>query len=656
MFKFFRLYNKIILVVGGCVLMVAFLVPQSVQMFGPNPLKQEVGQINGQTITQGDLNNAGGELQILSALPFAAALPTQDELTWLMIQAEAEELGLWASDGEVQMALETVGLDDEQLAQWTSGGDLTPAMIRHAVRRLLIAEQYRHLVTGTAYRDPQGRSPSLAVQRIETLSQYMQQAQQMPAQYQQMFFQMALAESAGTHRLSGPHLRHFIQDNYAGVGGRLVLIHPDADAAPQPDDATLQRVFETYRDFLPGQGEPYPFGYRYPDRVKLRYIEIPRRAVSDAVEVDYVEVLDAYRNNKDRFAAEDQPAPDRPTPEAVQTLTGELRDRKAGQLMNKIVAQVRGLLAEDVRGLPEADGYLALPEGFQPVSLEQVAEQVRQTHGVAVRVMGDADRWVPVSELRQLEGIGFSALGEGAQPVMFDAYVGQTRALQDDPAATPRGLRSQLHVASKALSGFDGSTYIFRLVDAQPAHAPQSLDEVREQVVADAKAIAAYESLVAEQDAWRQRVIEEGLDAVAASAGASVVDLPPFQKVAGEQGRPPSLPRVGESRPLVDAAFALTQRDTDMPTDPQQIAELPIAQRLAVVPLPATDQGPALALFELTTYEPLTRSGYETQLQAGASMSANMSLLPDDPTDPHMHPLSRESLARRTGFQLDATE
>lgn len=651
MFKFFRTYNKIILVVGGIVLMIAFLIPQAVTMFAPNPSNESIGTMHGEKVIRGQAQFAAQELSLLNSMPFGNGMITDDEIAWLMIQADAKNMGLYASDREVDLALQAVGYDNELILELATNRRTTVATIKSVVRRWLIAEQYRQTVMGTAYRDPAGGSPSLAVNRLESIFQSLQQMQQfgdLPPQFRNQFIQYAIAEANGTRRLSAPMLAHFIQDNYANVTGRVALIRPDLDAVGEPDEARLTEVFEQYKNNLPGTGEPFPFGYMIPDRVKLSYLQVPMRDVRDQVDVDYLDVLDAYKANPQRFADDDGNAPATPTAEAVATLTEELTDRQAEMLGAKIMATVQSLLAENQRGQTQVDGYLELGDDFTPLAWDQIVQAVEAEHGVTLQVMGDADEWMAVTDLEAVPGIGLSRIGEG-QGVPFAAYVGATKQLAEDPSQILRSLRTQVGVASKTLRGFDGNLYVFRLADAQTAHAPDSLDEVREQVVADAKQIAAYEQLVAEAESWKTMAAAEGLDAAAEAAEVSVQDLPPFQKVAGTAGDPPRVPGVGVSRAFVDAAFGLVDTIDDPQTD---VSEMPMDQRVAVTPVPNAEAGPSLAVFVLDDFEPLTRSGYEQAVTGGASITVDGALNDNDLANP----LSAEAIAQRVGFDLDAYE
>lgn len=653
MFKFFRQYNKVILVVGGCVLMVAFLVPQAVQMFGPNPAKEGIGTAHGEKLTRGDSRQAAAELQLLEGLPFRDGLITDDPLAWLLIQKDAAAMGLYASNQEVEVALQGFGYDEETLLQIAENVGTTSGTIRELVRRWLVSEQYRQLVTGTAYRDPRGNSSSLALERMGVMSRQIQvQLQQYPPEYQQAFapqiVQVAAVIANGTHRISSPLLEKYIQDNYTTVEGRVVLVTPDLDNAPEPSEAQVAEVFAQYKDALPGRGEPFAFGYRYPDRVKLEYLRLPMDRVREAVEVEYLDVLDAYRDNQPRFATDAGPAPEMPTPEAVEALTEELRDRKAEQLAARIMAQVQSLLAEDVRGYAQEDGYVVLTDGFTPMPWSEITSAVQQEHGVRLDVMGDPETWVPIAELQTLEGIGGARFGDGVG-ISLTEYLARTRKLLEEGQNVPRSQQTQVGVAGKPLRGFDGNLYVFRLLDAQKSRSPETLDEVRDFVVADAKTVAAYEKLVADAEAWRTTTVNEGLDAAAEAADTSPVATFEFQKARGTEGEAPNVLGVGASRQFVDSAFALVEERDDVPAD---VTELPLEQRVAVTPLPKSETGPALAVFVLEDFAPLTRSTYDQAVEGIALYEANSAI--DRAVE--RSPLSLEAIAERVGFDLEDAE
>src|SRR5207247_1415583 len=86
-------------------------------------------------------------------------------------------------------------------------------------------------------------------------------------------------------KISDPLRKHSAAQELQSISLNVVDI-PAADFAknvPPPTTQQLTEQFNKYADFLPGriddQKNPHGFGYRYPNRVKLQYIEVNRPAV-----------------------------------------------------------------------------------------------------------------------------------------------------------------------------------------------------------------------------------------------------------------------------------------------------------------------------------------------------------------------------------------
>ena len=63
-FAFFRKYNKILLAVGGSVLMVLFLIPQAASTLMHSPGDQVLGTMAGKEITGNENKTADGEITV----------------------------------------------------------------------------------------------------------------------------------------------------------------------------------------------------------------------------------------------------------------------------------------------------------------------------------------------------------------------------------------------------------------------------------------------------------------------------------------------------------------------------------------------------------------------------------------------------------------
>src|SRR6186997_2733766 len=97
MLKGLRKHNKWILVVGGSLLMVAWLMPQTIRQLGPARKGAPQGEVDGQTIYQSDLARQGSELRalrtLIPSLIGAMVDPSRNHESahWMLLTREADE-------------------------------------------------------------------------------------------------------------------------------------------------------------------------------------------------------------------------------------------------------------------------------------------------------------------------------------------------------------------------------------------------------------------------------------------------------------------------------------------------------------------------------------------------------------------------------------
>src|SRR5690606_12214924 len=170
-----------------------------------------------------------------------------------------------------------------------------------------------------------------------------------------------------------------------------------------------------------------------------------------------------------------------------------------------------------------------------------------------------------------LEGIGYASLADRGD-VFFINYLMAAREMEPGPENPLRGMGLQTNVVSQPLRSFDGSRHLFRLIAAEPDQPPRDLDQVRDQVVADARRQRAFDRLAEQQDQWKARASEVGLDSLADEMGVPVLDLPQVTRTGPDERTAPNLPGIGQSPAFVaavyEAADALAGGETP-------IAELP---------------------------------------------------------------------------------
>ncbi|MEX0745150.1 MAG: hypothetical protein WD118_06070, partial [Phycisphaeraceae bacterium] len=167
MLKFFRKYNKFILAFGAAFLMLAFLIEPTLSIFMRGPDDQPVGRVDGQRLTAGDQRTAAIELELLQRVQpvvgmLANDLAEGDPLKWLLMKHDARQLGLTASDVEVQALLEALGLYEDELRQASARIGTSSEFIHQSLRSWLTLEQYRDLMLGRTHVNP--------IERLQALS------------------------------------------------------------------------------------------------------------------------------------------------------------------------------------------------------------------------------------------------------------------------------------------------------------------------------------------------------------------------------------------------------------------------------------------------------------------------------------------------------
>lgn len=639
MLKFFRKYNKWILGVGGSLLMLVFLIQPVMDMFRADPMKVALGEYDGGEITRGDLRDARSDLVVLQRFRLGldpdGESDTQDPLRWALILKDAEQLGISASITEAIQMERDSGASDADVEMIASQLGATTGYIHHALRNWLIVQKYKELLAGQTHLAGQVRALKV---------------REAAANYRQENYSIAMinqAEAYGTSRLSKPVIEHFLQDVGAEVTGRAVLIEAESvlEDTPKPSDEQVQALFEKYKNDLPGTGEPYGFGYRVPNRVKVEYMVISMDDARQHVKVTEADALAFYRDNPDRYSGEGASGGVKPYEAVREQVIEDMTTKLSLEVVDKMAKAAFGSLYEDMRGMPKLDDYRVIEDMTALRPLREVAEQLQVEYGLQPEVRSaGGGAWVNADELVNLPGIGLSRLADNTR-VDFTSFVLSARELKPDSENPLLPRRLQVGLAGSPMMDMFGSRYIFRLTDAQPTRVPESLDEAREQVEKDAWLLAGYEKLLAESDSRLANAVQAGLEAVAAEAETAVVPLPSTRRQErqfnGMLGLP-DLPSIGQSEAFVQAFFSTANQAREA----GDLAEAPAEVVTGVV---GVDSKLALAIYRVDEYKPITRERYQ--------QSATDQVLPVliDTTvlaEARMeNPLSLEALSHRMNYK-----
>lgn len=651
MLKWFRLYSKQFLVAGTAMLMLAFLVEPAVNLIRRSEIEQVVGTIQGRKVTLQARRHASGELELLKHVsPLLASMAVRDAEQWMLMLEEAREMGIEVSDHEVDELLKLLGLEQwGKQVQVTQAVHAEPPLLRDALRDWLIVQQYREMVYGLGRLSMDERLGN--VYRANLFAQ------------QGMFpYAVASYEAAmGRLRVSQPVLQRFVYDQRTTASVQMVEVRADRelDQTPTPEAAKLQELFDQHKGSFPGQSQPFGFGYKFPDRVKLEYLTIPFDRVLEQIRLPEAELFEHYQRNKASYT-EAAPAAAPGTPaapgrqlsydEVRSRIESDLRRQRAEELVTRITKAAIALLQDNARVVAStSDGYrdvaAAIKDKWQPLSLREVADKVSSQFGVLADYHFDDTRWFDRDTLRKLAGIGTSTL-PGNRGATFDAYVMSVRELKPKADQPLVSQRLQVMLPSAVLvNPMTNARYLFRVTEAEPAREPRSLDEVRPQVEKDARLKAAYEKLLADKDRWATLAAEGDLKKLAEQAGSVVAKPEAFpRRDATPEGHlaAPSVGSAGRNEALVDRVFEMVR----LAQAAGGVDKLPASQRIAVVPVESRQ---SLYVIRLEQFEAMPQSEFAGAAQSPQLPSWILREMLRDQTA--ADPLSLEQLATRLNFK-----
>ncbi|QDU34624.1 hypothetical protein KS4_26950 [Poriferisphaera corsica] len=618
MFKFFRIYNKFILAVGGSLLMIAFLVGSSLQsLVGPSIPVQ--GTLDGEDITVMDTRHASNQLEILKRYVPQLYIMTQTmlkaendydrSLLWYMIQYDAGRLGIGASNAEAFTVLNVIGIDETGVKRIANQMKQQEGVVLDAVKSWVVAEMYSELVLGKGHESVYARLQKF----VGTANAYQQMfGQQVGPQY---VYQLAALSSEDPYRVSKPLMEHFLQDQNARVGGEAVVIPADLylEDVAAPSETDLNTLFEKYKNDLPGKSEPFGFGYKIADRVKLEYISIPIDECLKQVTVEEAEAYEFYKKNEANFVERDEQGQPKeggsiqPYSAVREQLITEMKRNKAFELGQTIAKTALAELQKPLASVKKVNGYYNLGDDYQGEPMRVVADDIFREFKVRPQQFNaQREKWIEVDRVQELPGIGMSFVG-GQQNAPFATYVASAKQLDPSETNPLIALYLQENVPSDIMIGFDGSMFIFRLTAAEAAHAPESIDLVKTQVETDAKLQMAFEKLKDERAQWLDLAKQSGLEAVAKQAKVEVkkTGLVPRVEMRSAAGgdQTPEIAGIGKSQLLVDAMYK-TARDTGKNGDLKDIAAM---DRMGEADV---DSKLALVVFRVDDYNLMTESEY----------------------------------------------
>jgi hypothetical protein len=587
MLKWLRKYNSWILAIGGGLLMIAFLLPQTLQELGRSNFGRPIFKFDGGRVGPERYQQADIERGILASLLRVDVSPQfrpfigDNVEHWIMMTSEAEAAGLIGGPDDGKAALELVAGEVATMSARFMGGDLA-ALTKQVLTTL------------------QASVPTIAGNTKKTDDQVYQ----------------ILAKVHGVLRLRASYLgaprfsdrRLLSEARRVADTTRVQYVVFPAERymlGINPTDTEIDAHFASFRDIQPGSGV-HGFGYSQPARVKLSWLTIERASIRQVVQPDAVEV-------QKRFLRAFPSVPEGTVESSErEKIANQLRDELTDQIMRTADQAVRGEIDKATRGLELDGAYRKLPDTFKPidwVAIGKVIEsRVLELHRTKIAVplaRLESSRWLNEQSLASLPGIGGAGIRSAQRTEPFATVALGVREIAGvNLSALQVGIP-----LSTPLIDASGNHYFFNILDARKPSAPDSIDEVRAQVVSDLKRLGGFDRLRSELEPLRTRAATEGIDALAAAdlnfdgpAGAALA----VRSAGFDQTRVvPSDPAV--DTPEVRDAIAAVARRIDPLAD---IEKTPAADRTLVVPLPKQ-----LGVFvaRVTGVSPMTLETFRSQ-------------------------------------------
>ncbi|MGC9259585.1 MAG: hypothetical protein ACP5I8_05815 [Phycisphaerae bacterium] len=479
--KLMRKYSKPMMAFLGVLLMVTFLVGYSYQSgMGGSGDAFVLGKIHGRPLTKGDLTTARIDIRILRNLPALADTglypmwlsrrsDTRAAIQFYLLLREARQAGFFPDTNDINFLVQQKTLRQE-IGQLLANSNFAQPNVIAALEDLTTIDQMQLFISGAG----------------------------MP---------------------SSPQLAHFISELGTSVQLRYVRMEASdtAGSMPPPTAAQLQNLFNTYQSTLPWNstsptppplinGHRYPFGYRYPDRVKIEFLKFDRATALAKLKPTIRDIQAAYAyyqaHRQDyEITPNTKNAPAKNAKPVYKTFDQVRQELIRRQLIKRVNLLFHRMLnrARHIANKPwstvDVDGYHKAIKTSQWVSFQKLATELKGQYGYAPLV-GRWNHWLDAAELSSLRGIGDATTDQAGLPQAETLSVLAMKIRALDPHSKNIGLLLHLQVGydGPVLTDSKGNKYLYRIIAVSKAHNPATLAAVRVAVMRDARELAAYQS------------------------------------------------------------------------------------------------------------------------------------------------------------------
>jgi hypothetical protein len=527
MMKFFRKYNKHLLAVFMALLLIIWLAGDAIDwMVRPDYGSTVFAQSALGEITAADVEQAKAEeeLQRLMGLswrmsfsnPSAPADEQLQEPDWILLQREAERLGVDVSIGQTKTVLASSGLTEDIIRQRAARADRPVDALYQAA-----AKYFR-------------------VQKM-----------------------LGLIESS--LRVPEAPLRVLARDTGERARVDVVMLPAKSFASPEETftEEEIKEQFEKYKNKV-GRPGTLDFGYYQLPRVQVEYVRIDPHTIKDQLRLPEDSLLkEAYTywrehgktdpelmrpplergilTAQEQMADSNGAAPPEKKPyyenfaEAQERAVAALKNRKAKDEAERVAGALGSRLQDPWLDMtPGPSGYRPAPPGADApdVFAQAVASlpaNLKYEDAITIQKLD----LLTADELADVEGFGSAFLTQvDGSPLLAPELAFRVEGIAEMPKE--RRADTALYLAKfqpnvKPLTDVDYALYFFRVLDVRPGHVPASVDEVREQVVEDLRILRGMERAREAATAFAQNVGSTGLADAWAAAEELSAKVPPDQ-------------------------------------------------------------------------------------------------------------------------------
>ncbi|MFG0245804.1 MAG: hypothetical protein ACF8MF_07120 [Phycisphaerales bacterium JB052] len=661
MIKFIRKFQLLILVVGGSLLMVVFLLQPILTRLSPSAQNTKIATLNdGTKITRGDIDRARAAITLLGRsnpqalgpmVQGGLGLTTESDraaaLHWIMLADHARNAGLIGEAGDGQAWIPVIA---ERLAQ---------SFVENEARsgRIQSMEQFEQLMNEARaqYIDLINRSAQSAA---NSMNGKMEDVYRTLAEARGMYRMMSGLVTLPAYSDAGAIAAAERLYDAVAVDAVLIKASTISSGIEDPSEEELQSFFDAYKDQNAAENE-YGIGYVQPTRIQLGWITLDKNMFMNAVKVDRVELSKMWQQDRDTYSGD--------FASEKFELERQYREDQANNMMIEADRIIRSQVLAKTNGIPNREGILQLPDDWDTryPKLDEIADTVTQRLNekfnmslptIEVNLIGD--RWLNQNDITLLDGVGRSSYQVGSRQIPMMALP-QFFELEE---ANKTGLDVQplLPIVDHAAVDELGNRYYAMVLDVRKAGPSDSIDDAgRERVVDDYKSLQAFELLQTRNEELVGLVEGSGdlasaIDAVMSMSNDENSDRPSVLSqilVRADSVNPgritsfvdPDLNNESFRDEVIEAA-----RDLDPLADPEVVSENPIAVGVA---LPGSR---SIALAKLIAPRPLTLEEYRLRANQAIQQTAGLELMESGYLE--TNPFSFESLSERYGLEILVSE